>query len=505
RIVYRLLILFVAEDRDILFDPASEIFARQRYAQYYSTARLRRMAGLRLGTRHADLFRALWLVMEQLGGEAGCQPLGLPALNGFLFSSSRALPDLVGCELENATLLAAVRALAFTEEKAIRRTVDYKNLGAEELGSVYESLLELHPQLDIASASFKLTSVSGNARKTSGSYYTPTSLIDCLLDSALDPVLVEASARPDPEAALLALKVCDPACGSGHFLIAAAHRIAKKIAAVRTGTEEPGLLERRAALRDVIGHCIYGVGINPMAVELCKVSLWMEAIEPGKPLSFLDAHIQCGNSLLGTTPALLREGIPDEAFNSIESDDKKICSYFKKKNKDQHSGQLSLFAPDLQPWERLGDLGSEMRKFEEMRDDTVMQIHQKEAYYEQMRASESYANSLLWANAWCAAFVWKKTDEFAYPITEEIFRNFERSPYSMIGWMRAEVERLAAQYQFFHWHLAFPDVFHVPANIEEAENAQAGWSGGFDVVLGNPPWEKIKLQEKEWFASRRPE
>jgi hypothetical protein len=504
RFVYRLIILFVAEDRDILFDPASELTVRQRYAQYYSMGRLRRMAGLRLGTRHSDLFRALWLVMEQLGNEVGCQALGLPALNGFLFSSQRALPDLLNCALENASLLAAIRALAFTEEKGIRRTVDYKNLGAEELGSVYESLLELHPQLDIESASFKLISVSGNARKTSGSYYTPTSLIDCLLDSALDPVLVEASAKPDPEAALLALKVCDPACGSGHFLIAAAHRIAKRLAAVRTGTEEPGSLERRAALRDVIGHCIYGVDINPMAVELCKVSLWMEAIEPGKPLSFLDAHIQCGNSLLGTTPALLRTGIPDEAFNPIEGDDRKYCSEWKKRNKAQHSGQLSLFAPDLQPWDRLGDLGTEMRKFEEISDDTVMHIHQKEAYYEQMRTSENYKNSKLWADIWCAAFVWKKTDEFAYPITEEIFRNFERNPFNIVGWMREEVERLALQYQFFHWHIAFPEVFSIRANNVTPENELAGWSGGFDVVLGNPPWERIKLQEKEWFAIRRP-
>lgn len=136
RFVYRLLILFVAEDREILFDPAAGLVARQRYAQYYSTDRLRRMAGLRLGTRHADLFRMLWLVMEQLGSEVGCQALGLPALNGFLFSSQRAVPDLIGCELENASLLVAVHALAFTEEKGMRRTVDYKNLGSEELGSV---------------------------------------------------------------------------------------------------------------------------------------------------------------------------------------------------------------------------------------------------------------------------------------------------------------------------------------------------------------------------------
>ena len=118
--------------------------------------------------------------------------------------------------------------------------MDYKNLGSEELGSVYESLLELHPVLHIEARTFELPIASGNERKTSGSYYTPTSLINCLLDSALEPVLDEACAKPDPETAILNLKVCDPACGSGHFLIAAAHRIAKRLAAVRTGDEEPG-------------------------------------------------------------------------------------------------------------------------------------------------------------------------------------------------------------------------------------------------------------------------
>jgi hypothetical protein len=506
RFVYRLLILFVAEDRDILFDPASELFARQRYAQYYSMGRLRRMAGLRLGTRHSDLFRALWLVMEQLGSEGGYSALGLPALNGFLFSSQRSLPDLIGCELENASLLTAVRALAFTEEKAIRRTVDYKNLGAEELGSVYESLLELHPQLDIESASFKLAEVSGNARKTSGSYYTPTSLIDCLLDSALDPVLAEASTKPDPEAALLALNVCDPACGSGHFLIAAAHRIAKRLAAVRTGTEEPGQKERRAALRDIIGHCIYGVDINPMAVELCKVSLWMEAIEPGKPLSFLDAHIQCGNSLLGTTPSLLRAGIPDEAFNPIEGDDKKICNGFRKKNKELRAGQISWIREDRadQMWEHQGTLMNSSIELESMSENTVRDIHSKEKFFADVVNSGVYQNALLWANTWCAAFVWKKTTEMRPPITHEEFLDIEKNPFTLAPWRKAEIERLAKQYQFFHWHLAFPEVFRVPVGDATPENEQAGWSGGFDVVLGNPPWERIKIQEKEWFATRRP-
>jgi hypothetical protein len=505
RLVYRMLILFVAEDRGVLFHPQADEQAQSRYRTYYSTARLRRLAGQRIGTRHSDLFQALSLVMEQLGNDTGCPALGLPALNGFLFSQ-QAIPDLAGCELANHELLRAVRSLAFTTDGPIYRSVDYKNLGSEELGSIYESLLELHPELNVEAATFVLKKVHGNERKTSGSYYTPASLVDCLLNSALEPVLVEACAKPDPEKAILALKVCDPACGSGHFLIAAAHRIAKCLAAVRTGSEEPGLAARRAALRDVVGHCIYGVDINPMAVELCKVNLWMEAIEPGKPLSFLDAHIQCGNSLLGATPALLKQGIPDSAFKPIGKDDKKLCSEYKKKNKEQRTtGQRSMFTQDLQPWDRLGDLAASIMQMENMRDNTIEEIHRKQNSYAQAVTSSDYLNGRLWADAWCAAFVWKKTQDFPYPFTEEIFRRIEQNPYSIVPWMKDEIQRLAQQYWFFHWHLAFPDVFRIPAKNEEPENEQAGWSGGFDVVLGNTPWERIKIQEKEWFASCQPD
>jgi hypothetical protein len=504
RLVYRLLVLFVAEDREILFHPDADLDARERYTLYYSTARLRRLAEQRVGTRHSDLYHGLRLVMEKLGDEKGCVELGIPALGSFLFSRE-AISDLADCEIANHDLLDAIRSLAFIDDRRMRRAVDYKNLGSEELGSVYESLLELHPLLHIEAARFELKSAGGNERKTTGSYYTPTSLITCLLDSALDPVLDEACANPDSEAAILNLKICDPACGSGHFLIAAAHRVAKRLAAIRTGEEEPAPEARRKALRDAVGRCIYGVDINPMAVELCKVSLWMEVIEPGKPLSFLEQHIQCGNSLLGVTPALLEKGIPDSAFEPIEGDDKNICREYKKKNKLQREGNRTLFDPEGNPWERLGDFATSMMQLEEMGDDTVEEIRRKQEYYTKLVQSSDYLFGRLWADAWCAAFVWKKNNEFAYPITEEVFRNIEKNPYNISTWMRDEIIRLRDQYQFFHWHLAFPAVFRVPTRDELPENEQAGWSGGFDVVLGNPPWERIKLQEKEWFALRHPD
>jgi hypothetical protein len=308
--------------------------------------------------------------------------------------------------------------------------------------------------------------------------------------------------RDTAEAALLAIKVCDPACGSGHFLIAAAHRLARRLAAVRTGDEEPAPESTRQALRDVIGHCIYGVDINPMAVELCKVNLWMEALEPGKPLSFLDHRIQCGNSLLGATPALLREGIPDAAFTAIEGDDKKVCSELKKQNKKERAGWTALFTSSLEPWEGYGDLTAGMVALEEVDDATADGVREKALRYERAVGSREYRDARLLADTWCAAFVAPKTAPVTQAISEGVYRRVEADAGSAPAWLPGLVQDLAGQYRFFHWHVQFPEVFRVPPVVETSENEQTGRSGGFDVVLGNPPWERVKIQEKEWFAAQ---
>ena len=495
RLVYRLIFLFVAEDREVLQSNEAAPEARDLYQRYYSTKRLRSLASRRRGTRHGDLFVALRLVMDGLGGEKDCLPLALPALGSYLWSR-QALPDLHEASLSNEHLLNAVRALALSSEEGALRPVDYKNLGAEELGSVYESLLELHPQLHLEAAEFLLDTAAGNERKTTGSYYTPDSLIQCLLDSALNPVLEEAAKKPKPEQAILDLKVCDPACGSGHFLIGAAHRIAKRLASVRTGDDEPSPEAVRTALRDVIGRCLYGVDLNPMAVELCKVSLWMEALEPGKPLSFLDHHIRCGNSLLGTTPALMAKGIPDEAFTPIEGDDKEACRQLKKRNKAERE---AFIKPDLWASEAAATyeaIETQARTLSTLPDESLHAVKEKEMRFGQLEDSTAYRRARIAADAWCAAFVWNKAIgpegrvADPKPITHDVLislqEDLDKVPIDTIQ----EVERLADRYHFFHWHLAFPEVF-------------AG--GGFDVVLGNPPWDKVELLEREWFAERRPD
>ena len=507
RTVYRLIFLFVAEDRKLDSQPLlhprdatdAARTARERYAAYYGTARLRELAGNIKGSRHGDLWRQIQLLVGALSGDAAFAPtrahLALPALGSFLWSpaSTAALNDV---ELTNHDFLEALRNLAFTRQGKVLRPVDYRNLGAEELGGVYEGLLALTPQISADGARFNFAEFAGNERKTSGSYYTHDSLVQCLLDSALDPVVEEAirgKTSAEAERAILALKVCDPAVGSGHFLVGAAHRLARHLSRVRAiaqGDSEPSPLLYQHALRDVIGRCIYGVDINPMAAELCRVSLWLEALEPGKPLSFLDHHIRVGNSLLGGTPDLINAGLPDNAFTCVEGEDKRLSSALKKRNKQEREGgqldMLHLMVADPQTDRTL--LADRVLGINQAPDETIDDIKRKTILFDRLILSPEYRHAQALADAWCAAFVWvKRADAPADAPTTDTLRRLKTDSSALTKKQVQEVERLTGQYRFFHWHLAFPEVFA---------------KGYFDCVIGNPPWDRISLKEREFFDSK---
>lgn len=489
RLIYRLLFLFVAEDRNLLHPPGVGDAEQRSYARYYSLSHIRTLAGRRRGGPHPDLWRSLTVVFDGLGRPDGIPELGLPALGSFLWSPA-ACPDLDPSQIANQHLMKAVRQLGFVEdrEEKVLRPIDYRNLGTEELGAIYESLLEQHPDVNADAGTFTLNTAAGNERKTTGSYYTPTGLITELLDSALDPVVAEAAAEPNPEAAILELKVIDPACGSGHFLIAAAHRIAKRLAAIRTGDDEPSPDATRRALRDVIGRCIHGIDLNPMAVELCKVSLWMESMEPGKPLGFLDHRIVRGNALIGASPDLLDAGIPDDAFKPLTGDDKAHVASLKRRNKQARDGQGSLFGSDTGV--ALAPLAAKAEEVDAIDDNSVTSIQAKATRWSELVTSLEYQAAVHAADTWCAAFVAPKHSR-GVDLTHAEYHIAMTRPERVADAVRQSVATLADQYGFLHWHLAFLDVY--------------GGRGGFDIVLGNPPWEKVKLSEKEFFAARAPE
>ena len=500
RLVYRLIFLFAAEDRDLLLLPDASVEAHQRYLDFYSTIRLRSLAERQRGSRHYDRYEGLRLVMTLLGSDQGCPELAIPALGGFLFDQQSTV-DLNAAKLDNQSLLTAVRSLAFITEGNTRRAVDYRNLGPEELGSVYESLLELNPLLNTDAGTFQLTSAAGNERKTTGSYYTPTSLIQVLLDSALDPVIEDRLKSQfdvaQQEQALLSFKVCDPACGSGHFLIAAAHRIAGRLAQVRTGGDEPSLDETRLALRDVIRHCIYGVDVNPMAVELCKVNLWLESLEPGKPLSFLDSHIKCGNSLVGVGPKMELDDleVPDEAFHPVTGDHKVTAALLIKRNRQEREGQESLFVTEIKSREDL-DKWLVMRSstVESMPEDNAVEVQVKAQAYKEVNESAEYCKQRQIADLWTAAFFWKikepkgRSIEIVAPTHGQLYRL--RKGSQIQNGLMEQVEKIRRSEVFFHWPLEF---------------AEVAAKGGFDCVLGNPPWEMLQLDPREFFASKYPE
>ncbi|MEU6071227.1 DNA methyltransferase [Streptomyces sp. NPDC047082] len=516
RMVYRLLFLFVAEDREVLLSPSADETAKERYAAYFSSARLRRHGQRRRGTAHGDLYQALRFVLSGLGNDDGLPELGLPGLGG-IFDDTEADKVLHGLSLSNEPLLEAVRALSIVRDTSSKRNrvVDYRHLDAEELGSIYESLLELVPKHNATERTFELVELAGNARKTTGSYYTPSSLIECLLDSALDPVIDDAikrgevratrSGQPDAGPAiveeLLNLTVCDPACGSGHFLVAAARRIAKRVAAVREQNPEPTIDAVRHALHEVVARCIYGVDLNPMAVELAKVSLWLEALEPGKPLGFLDAHVKHGNALIGATPALLAKGIPDDAFKPIEGDDKKIASAIKKRNAAERGGQLS-FHTEERIWVSNAAFAASLRDITAASADTLRDVRLQSSRFRDLEQSADYLRALHIGDAWCAAFVWPKVSGAPTPVTEGVFRDMQSVGAGIPVSTNDEIIRLAQQYKFFHWHLEFPEVFAVSETADGDVDPSVGWDGGFSCVMGNPPWERIKIQEQEFFAQR---
>ncbi|MCB1152940.1 restriction endonuclease, partial [bacterium] len=315
---------------------------------------------------------------------------------------------------------------------------------------------------------------------------TAKSALVPVIEDRLTPSPGHPVTRSQKEAQLLSLRVCDPACGSGHFLLAAARRIGYELAKVRSEADEPSPRQIREATREAITHCIYGVDKNPLAVDLCKVALWIEGYSRGKPLTFLDYRVRCGDSLVGVLDLdVLDEGIPDDAYQPVSGDDGQVARSLRDQNKEERGGQTSLFdqlsgaatAPDAAEWQ----------KMETMAEETPAQVNAKRAAYQRLQQQGDRLRTA--ANLWTAAFFSPFTAENRATVpTSNTLRRW-RQGQSVSQQVVGTANGLAEENRFFHWRLEFPQVFN---------------GGGFDAIIGNPPWEMVQLDAREFFATRDP-
>ena len=548
--LYRLLFILYAEDRGLLpvNDPRYDDYGLRKPVREDIARRMERDTVFSsAASRYYDHLMTLCGLIDK-----GDPSIGLPPYNGGLFAADAA-PLLGRVRLPDATVAPMIHDLSHVEAEGRRLFISYRDMSVQQLGSIYERLLEREPvrnedgRVEVRPNSY--------ARKDSGSFFTPQELVDLIVDRTLKPLAEERLAafkekseelrsetrpiserradlmRLDPAEAVLELKVLDPAMGSGHFLVTAVDFLSDQIAdlveeapsvpdwlddeyvsplvgrvdSIRrdivTRARESGwtidesLLTDQAIIRRmVLKRCIYGVDKNPLTVELAKVSLWLHSFTVGTPLSFLDHHLRCGDSLVGlsvteATAELNRLG--------------------------------GLFASSAIAGAEAATSG--MQRIEEMSDADISEVQESASLFRGVEDTTADVRGLLdflCGLRWMTSGMKKREQAtFEYPLVEalgsrpddaygllargEMSRSelrgvrSEANADSDFARIWSDARAIAERERFLHWQVAFPGVWQ-------------GWQdasprGGFDAVIGNPPWDRIKLQEVEWFSSRRPE
>ena len=532
-LLYRLLFILYAEDRDLL--PVRD----SRYDDYALREKVRGEIGRRKdqGDLFSDTAARYWSAFDDLcrAIDRGDASIGLPPYNGGLFDRERT-PLLTRVRLGDAAMADAIDALSFERMSDGRRYINYRDLGVQQLGSIYERLLE---QEIVFECDGVVVRPNVFARKDSGSFYTPDDLVGLIVEETIEPlararldaflaaeVRLASGELPedrrmgrlktlDPAERLLDLKICDPAMGSGHFLVNLVDYLADRVIAAmaeaeaatdeyvsplteridairntimanaedRGWTFDPAQLDDRHIVRRmVLKRCVYGVDKNPMAVELAKVSLWLHTFTVGAPLSFLDHHLRCGDSLFG---AWVRPAI-DNA---------------------EREGGLFLRGP----LSRATRAAAPMQVIEGLTDAEIAEAHRSADIFAEISAMTAPLNAFL---GLLHAFDWldlrDREDRNAYLawLDGRLGDPIDIAQGNTSGLTDAEqAERFASllhkartlvdSERFLNWQVAFPGVW---SDWEAAE-----LRGGFDAVIGNPPWDRMKLQQVEWFAARRPD
>ena len=532
-LLYRLLFILYAEDRDLL--PVRD----DRYDDYALREKVRIEIGRRKeqGDVFSDTAARYWSAFDDLcrAIDRGDASIGLPPYNGGLFDRERT-PLLSRVRLGDAAIADAIDALSFERTPEGRRYINYRDLGVQQLGSIYERLLEQEVTLDGGEV---VVRPNVFARKDSGSFYTPDDLVSLIVEETVEPLArrrmdaftaeagrLASGELPehrrmgrlkmlDPAERLLEAKICDPAMGSGHFLVNLVDHLADRVIAAmaeaealaddyvsplteridairntimanaedRGWTFDPAQLDDRHVVRRmVLKRCIFGVDKNPMAVELAKVSLWLHTFTVGAPLSFLDHHLRCGDSLFGTWVR--------PAIDSAERE-----------------GGLFLRGP----LSRATRAAAPMQVIEGLTDAEIAEAHRSADIFAEISEMTAPLNAFLsllhafdWLdlrdhedrNAWLAWLDGRLGDPIevaqgSAPDSTDA-NNAERFT-SLLHKARSLVDNE----RFLNWQVAFPGVW---SDWEATE-----LRGGFDAVIGNPPWDRMKLQQVEWFAARRPD
>lgn len=537
-LLYRLLFILYAEDRDLL--PVKD----SRYDDYGLRNKVRLDVKERKDKNDvfSETAARYWGAMADLfiAIDQGDASIGLPPYNGGLFDEeSHAI--LTNIRIPDAVMARVIDALSFELTPEGRKYINYRNLSVQQLGSIYERLLEYEVTQDGADITVQPNIF---ARKGSGSYYTPDDLVQLILTETLEPLLEKRKRafrdkiaelrhgdlpdhrkigqlkRLDPATALLDLKICDPAMGSGHFLVSLVDFMADQVIAAMAEAEldapeewgdyisplgeridtirntilanaderdwtidEEQLDDRHIIRRMVLKRCIYGVDKNPMAVELAKVALWLHTFTVGAPLSFLDHHLRCGDSLFGSW---VKKGIDKAAT---------------------YGTPLLLH----EPMKRALRAASKMQIVEGLTDAEIAEAHRSAdvfAEVEEMTAPLDALLKLIHAIDWLDIKGKASKDalkiffdgQFGDPLDIAMGKKeptTKREEGQRFAEILGQARILIAEENFLNWQVTFPGIW---SNWEEDE-----LTGGFHAVIGNPPWDRMKLQQVEWFAERRPE
>lgn len=508
RMIYRFLFLLVIEERNLIFTAETPAEHREIYNKHYSLQRIRRLSERIWHTdrRAKDAWLAIKSTFKLYEADGPGALLSIQPLAGDLFSPA-AIGVLAECSLDNDTTLKGFRSLVQFEDKDKKQIirVNYASLNFEEFGSVYEGLLEYAPCFTTLNGVPTFAFAPGTDRASSGSHYTPDELVQPLLRHSLDNIIkrcldkvrvangewrmghhpnhpsalsTNTSALDDAKSkALLSLRIIDISCGSGHILLAAARRIATELAIIRTGEEQPAPAAFRKAIREVIQNCIYGVDLNPLAVELCKVALWLEAHNPGEPLNFLDHRIKCGNSIVGyVSQEELDQGVPAEAFKTLNSDDRNVAKIWRDRNtaerKERRQKTLNL---SEEHQNQLTELVEKSRSIGAMPERNPEDVETKRVRFKQYTEGRGNLTMQQIAAIPIAQFYLPKTsDNTRKLITDGHFRRYWSDGEHPQGEATALAWSIAHKKRFFHWFLEFPEIME---------------QGGFDCILGNPPYK----------------